>query len=48
MCQNLRKSLVITLGMIPLKKPNSDALNNLAASINIAGNYVIPEVTVFV
>jgi hypothetical protein len=47
MLQNLRKTVILTSGVIELKSSKSDALKNVGASINIAGTYLIPEVSVF-
>ncbi|KAJ4462321.1 L-asparaginase [Paratrimastix pyriformis] len=45
--ENLNKTVVITGSQIPMIEPYSDANNNLLGALMIAGQYDIPEVTVF-
>lgn len=45
MLENLGKSVIITGSQIPIFEPRSDGRENLLNSLIIAGNYVIPEVT---
>lgn len=45
MLENLGKSVIITGSQIPIFEPRSDGRENLLNSLIIAGNYIIPEVT---
>lgn len=45
MLENLGKSVIITGSQIPLFEPRSDGRENLLNALIIAGNYIIPEVT---
>ncbi|XP_039272034.2 L-asparaginase-like [Styela clava] len=47
MFENLGKSVVLTGAQVPLCATRSDGVDNLLASLLIAGNYTIPEVTLF-
>lgn len=47
MIHNCRKTIIITGGMHPISCPKNDSINNLASSLNIAANYLIPEVCVY-
>ncbi|XP_046402183.1 L-asparaginase-like isoform X2 [Ischnura elegans] len=46
MLENLGKSVVLTGSQLSLFEPRSDAKDNFLESLVIAGNYVIPEVTI--
>lgn len=43
--ESLGKSVVVTGSQIPIYEPRSDGLGNFLNALIIAGNYVIPEVT---
>ncbi|XP_037278693.2 L-asparaginase [Rhipicephalus microplus] len=43
--ENLGKSVVVTGSQIPVFEPRSDGRDNILNSLIVAGNYVIPEVT---
>ncbi|XP_037278695.2 L-asparaginase [Rhipicephalus microplus] len=43
--ENLGKSVVVTGSQIPVFEPRSDGRENLLNALIIAGNYVVPEVT---
>lgn len=43
--ESLAKSVVVTGSQIPIYEPRSDGLGNFLNALIIAGNYVIPEVT---
>lgn len=43
--ESLGKSVVVTGSQIPIYEPRSDGLENFLNALIIAGNYVIPEVT---
>lgn len=43
--ESLGKSVIVTGSQIPIFEPRSDGLGNFLNSLIIAGNYVIPEVT---
>lgn len=45
MLENLGKSVIITGSQIPLFEPRSDGRENLLNALIIAGNYIIPEVS---
>lgn len=45
MLENLGKSVIITGSQIPIFEPRSDGRENLLNSLIIAGNFIIPEVT---
>lgn len=47
MLENLGKTVVITGAQIPIFEVRSDGIDNFLSSLLIAGNFVIPEVTVF-
>ncbi|KAK7603806.1 hypothetical protein V9T40_003805 [Parthenolecanium corni] len=47
MLENLGKSVVITGSQIPLFESRSDGSDNFIGSLIMAGNFTIPEVTVF-
>lgn len=47
MFENLGKSVILTGAQVPLCATRSDGVDNLLASLLIAGNYTIPEVTLF-
>ncbi|XP_075223657.1 L-asparaginase [Lycorma delicatula] len=47
MLENLGKTVVITGAQIPIFEIRSDGIENLLTSVIFAGNYVIPEVTVY-
>eukprot|EP00800_Vazella_pourtalesii_P004662 TRINITY_DN1539_c0_g1_i6.p1 TRINITY_DN1539_c0_g1~~TRINITY_DN1539_c0_g1_i6.p1 ORF type:complete len:247 (-),score=37.97 TRINITY_DN1539_c0_g1_i6:965-1705(-) len=47
MLENLGKTIIITGAQIPLVEPDSDAASNLYGSIFIAGNFIIPEVSLY-
>ncbi|XP_054721338.1 L-asparaginase 1-like [Uloborus diversus] len=46
MLENLGKTVVITGSQIPLYEARSDGRDNLMNALIVAGNYVIPEVTI--
>ncbi|KAH6930307.1 hypothetical protein HPB50_012612 [Hyalomma asiaticum] len=43
--ENLGKSVVVTGSQIPVFEPRSDGRDNLLNALIVAGNYVVPEVT---
>ncbi|KAI5740294.1 hypothetical protein M8J76_002461 [Diaphorina citri] len=47
MFENLGKTVIITGSQISIFQPRSDGVDNFIASLILAGNYVIPEVTVY-
>ncbi|XP_065221638.1 L-asparaginase isoform X2 [Planococcus citri] len=47
MLENLGKSVVITGSQIPIYETRTDGSDNFIGSLIIAGNFTIPEVTVF-
>ena len=47
LCENLGKPIVLTGAQVPAAEMRSDAFDNILGSIVIAGNYKIPEVSVF-
>ncbi|XP_071538280.1 L-asparaginase-like isoform X2 [Panulirus ornatus] len=47
MLENLGKPVVITGSQIPLFETRSDGRDNFIGSVIMAGNYTVPEVTVF-
>ncbi|XP_015910491.2 L-asparaginase-like [Parasteatoda tepidariorum] len=47
MLENLGKTVIITGSQIPLYEARSDGLHNFLGSLIIAGNYCVPEVTIF-
>ncbi|GAB0090497.1 Asparaginase [Sergentomyia squamirostris] len=47
MLENLGKTIVITGSQIPIFETRTDGKDNFTSALIIAGNYVIPEVTVF-
>eukprot|EP00040_Diaphanoeca_grandis_P033314 m.203857 g.203857 ORF g.203857 m.203857 type:complete len:684 (+) comp32867_c0_seq1:366-2417(+) len=47
MLENLGKSVVITGSQVPLCEQRSDGLLNFQGALVVAGNYIIPEVTLF-
>uniref|UniRef100_T1J509 asparaginase n=1 Tax=Strigamia maritima TaxID=126957 RepID=T1J509_STRMM len=47
MLENLGKPVIMTGAQIPIYEPRSDGLNNFLVSLILAGNYPIPEVTLF-
>ncbi|XP_046397210.1 L-asparaginase 1-like [Ischnura elegans] len=46
MLQHLKKSVVVTGAQLSIYEPRSDAKNNFLESLIMAGNFVIPEVTI--
>lgn len=47
MLENLGKTVVVTGSQIPIFESRSDGKDNFLSAILFAGNYIIPEVTVF-
>lgn len=47
MLENLGKTVIITGSQIPIFETRTDGKDNFTSALIIAGNYVIPEVTVF-
>jgi L-asparaginase/Glu-tRNA(Gln) amidotransferase subunit D len=47
MLENLSKTVVVTGSQIPLCRPRNDGIANLLGSLAVAGNFDIPEVTLF-
>lgn len=47
MLENLTKNVIVTGSQIPICKPRNDGLMNLLGALHIAGNYHIPEVTIY-
>ncbi|KAL1460557.1 hypothetical protein WDU94_012534 [Cyamophila willieti] len=47
MFENLGKTVIITGSQISIFQPRSDGVDNFITSLILAGNYVIPEVTVY-
>lgn len=45
--ESLGKPVILTGAQIPLSEVRNDAVDNLLGALAIAGNYVIPEVTLF-
>ncbi|KAJ4436644.1 hypothetical protein ANN_16775, partial [Periplaneta americana] len=47
MFENLGKTVIVTGSQIPVFESRSDGRDNILGALVLAGNYVIPEVTVF-
>ena len=47
MLESLGKTVIVTGSQIPLSQPRSDALDNLLGALTIAGNFTLPEVSLF-
>ncbi|CAG0905653.1 unnamed protein product, partial [Darwinula stevensoni] len=47
MLENLGKSVILTGSQIPIFETRSDGRDNFIGALILAGNYVIPEVTIF-
>ncbi|KAK0538514.1 hypothetical protein OC835_001403 [Tilletia horrida] len=45
--ENLGKSVIVTGSQVPLSQLRNDAVENLLGALFLAGNYIIPEVTLF-
>ncbi|KAK0564875.1 hypothetical protein OC861_004052 [Tilletia horrida] len=45
--ENLGKCVIVTGSQVPLSQLRNDAVENLLGALFIAGNYIIPEVTLF-
>lgn len=47
MLENLGKSVILTGSQIPISEARNDAAGNLLGALTIAGQYIIPEVTLY-
>lgn len=47
MLENLGKTVIVTGSQIPIFESRSDGKDNFLLAVLFAGNFVIPEVTVF-
>lgn len=47
MCENLGKTIVLTGSQVPIYEMRSDGRDNLLGALLIAGQFVIPEVTLY-
>lgn len=47
MLENLGKTVVLTGSQIPLSRTRNDAVDNLLGALLLAGQYVLPEVTIY-
>ncbi|XP_039281443.1 LOW QUALITY PROTEIN: L-asparaginase [Nilaparvata lugens] len=47
MFENLGKTIIITGSMIPIFDVRSDGIDNFLSALILAGNYIIPEVSVY-
>ncbi|KAJ1501950.1 hypothetical protein HMI55_003136 [Coelomomyces lativittatus] len=47
MLENLDKTVILTGSQIPIMEVRNDAIENLLGALQIAGHFVIPEVTLF-
>ena len=45
--ENLGKSVIVTGAQVPLSELRNDAIENVLGALTIAGNYIIPEVTLY-
>ncbi|MBW0482057.1 hypothetical protein O181_021772 [Austropuccinia psidii MF-1] len=45
--ENLGKSVILTGAQVPLSCPRNDAVENLLGALQIAGTYLIPEVSLY-
>ncbi|KAE8219139.1 hypothetical protein CF319_g7112 [Tilletia indica] len=45
--ENLGKCVIVTGSQVPLSQLRNDAVENLLGALFLAGNYIIPEVTLF-